>query len=115
MITDRRRSRRLPVALDAVLSHRAQAVICTLRDISLEGAFIDAASDLLPYAGTVELNFSLPTDPGGAALRLPATIRRSTDSGVAVTFGDVGREAYFGLVDLVTAPPAAILRAANDR
>lgn len=105
MASERRKSRRLPVALDVVLNHRSQTVICTLRDISLEGAFIDADAELLPYAGTVELNFSLPTGSGYREVRLPAMIRRSTDAGVAVTFGDVGQEAYFSLVDLLATPP----------
>ena len=103
MNTERRTSPRLPVSLDVVLNHRAQSVICTMRDISLGGAFLDAEPDLLPYAGVVELNFSVPSDLAAGQLRLLATIERSTERGTAVSFGDVGRDAYFQLVDLVTA------------
>lgn len=33
--------------------------------------------------------------------RIPAKIRRITDNGVGLTFGDVGMDAYFSLVNLV--------------
>lgn len=108
MRTERRKSRRLPVALNAVLNHRSQSVICTLRDLSLDGAFVDADSDLLPYAGTVELGFALPGACGGNPIRVPAAIRRTTREGAAVSFIDVGREAYFGLVDFVFASTAPV-------
>jgi PilZ domain len=102
MYTERRTSPRLPVSLDVVLNHRAQSVICTMRDISLSGAFLDAEPDLLPYAGTVELSFLAPTGSTRDELRLLATIERTTERGTAVSFGDVERDAYFRLVDLVT-------------
>ena len=73
-----------------------------MRDISLGGAFIAAEPDLLPYAGTVELNFSAPAKSVRGELRLQATIERTTEQGAAVSFGDVGRDAYFQLVDIVT-------------
>lgn len=107
MSTEKRKSPRLPVALDVVLNHRAQSVICTIRDISLGGAFLDADPELLPYAGTVELCFSLPSGATRNFVRLPATIQRATEDGAAVTFGDLGGEVYFQLVDLtVTAAPS---------
>lgn len=113
MKTEHRKSRRLPVALDAVLNHRSQSIICTLRDISLDGAFIDADCELLPYAGTVELGFSLPGTTGDNHIRVPATIQRTTQEGAAVSFIDVGREAYFGLVDFVSAPVSSASRRAG--
>jgi hypothetical protein len=106
MGTERRKNLRLPVSLDVVLNHRAQSVVCTIRDISLGGAFVDAEPELLPYAGAVELSFSVPTDSGGC-LRLSASIRRVTSNGAAVSFGEMGHQAYFRLVDLITVPGAA--------
>jgi hypothetical protein len=103
MSTERRTSPRLPVSLDVVLNHRAQSVICTMHDISLGGALLEAEPDLMPYAGVVELNFSIPSDSDIGQLRLLATIERTTEQGTAVSFGDIGRDAYFQLVDLVTA------------
>lgn len=103
MQAERRNSLRLPVVVSVVLNHRAQSVVCTMRDISLSGAFLDAEPDLLPYGGTVELNFAVPAVPTSGYLRFPATIQRSTEQGAAVTFGDIGRDAYLQLVDFVTA------------
>ena len=104
---ERRVSPRMPVTLDVVLNHHSQSVICTIKDISLGGAFIDAEPELLPYAGTIELGFTIPAETDPQHVRLPATIRRITDKGAAVTFGDISHDVYFRLVDLVTgAAPA---------
>jgi hypothetical protein len=103
---ERRKTPRLAVSLDAVLSHRAQSVICTMRDISLGGAFVDAEPELLPYAGMVEISFSVPTSSAQGYVRLSATIQQVRENGAAVTFGDIGRDAYFQLVDFVTPPTA---------
>jgi hypothetical protein len=114
MRNDRRKNLRLPVSLDVVLNHRAQSIVCTVRDISLGGAFIDAEPELLPYAGAVEMSFTRPSD-SGECLRLAASIRRVTDSGAAVSFGEIGHQAYFQLVDLITVPGAAGGVAKADR
>lgn len=105
MSTERRKSPRLRVALDVVLNHHAQSVICGMRDISLGGAFLDADPELLPYAGAIELCFSIPSGAKLNFVRLPATIQRVTENGAAVTFGDLGGEVYFQLVDLTATPP----------
>jgi PilZ domain-containing protein len=104
MGNERRKNLRLSMSLDVVLNHRAQSVICTVRDISLGGAFVDAEPELLPYAGAVELAFSIPSDEG--TLRLPASIRRVTDKGAALSFDEMGQQTYFQLVDLITVPDA---------
>lgn len=105
MGNERRKNLRLSMSLDVVLKHRAQSVICTVRDISLGGAFVDAEPELLPYAGAVELTFSAPNEAG--TLRLPASIRRVTPKGAALRFDDMGQQKYFQLVDLMTVPGAA--------
>lgn len=101
MSTERRTSRRLPVSFSVVLSHRAQSVICAMRDISLGGAFLNIEPELLPYGDMIELNFAVPTESVNEHLRLLASIERTTERGAAVSFGDIGRDAYFRLVDLV--------------
>ena len=110
MGVERRKCRRLPVTLDVVLNHRAQTVVGTMRDISLEGAYLDLEPELLPYAGVVELAFSLPSETACNPIRLSAMIERTTNTGAAVRFGDIGRDAYFQLVDWVSHPPAAPAR-----
>ncbi len=103
MKTERRASLRLPAATQVVLSHRAQSVIGTLRDIGLGGAFLEVDTDLLPFGGMVELKLSFPPDAEQNYLDLPAIIERTTGNGAAVSFRDVGQDAYFRLVDLVLA------------
>jgi hypothetical protein len=94
---ERRVNPRLPLALDVVLNHHSQAVVCTTRDISVTGAFVTADRELLPYGGTIELGISLAAEPHH--VRVPAKIQRVTDEGAAVVFGDVGRDVYFQLVE----------------
>lgn len=100
MTPERRESERLPIGIDVVLNHRSQAVVCTIKNISMNGAFIDAEPELLPYNGSVELGFSVPVNGESRQFRVPATIRWLAASGAGVSFGDIGREAYFSLVDL---------------
>jgi hypothetical protein len=102
MANERRNNSRMPMAIDAVVNHHACAVICTIKDISVTGAFLEAPPDDLPYSGgQVELALTVTSKGQPKSYRLPAIIRRVTDSGVGVSFNDVNREAYFGLVDLV--------------
>ncbi len=90
----------MPIGIDVVLNHRSQAVVCTIKNISMNGAFIDAEPELLPYSGNVELGFSVPVNGESKQFRVPATIRWLAEGGAGVSFGDIGREAYFSLVDL---------------
>lgn len=99
---ERRDSQRVPIMLDAVLNYQAQVMICTIRNISLNGAFIEGTPQGLPYFNApVELGLTLTTGGETKQHRIPAKIRRITDGGVGLTFGDVGMDAYFSLVNLV--------------
>lgn len=100
MTPERRENQRLPIGIDVVLNHRSQVVVCTIKNISPTGAFIDAEPDLLPYHGSVELGFSVPVNGENKEFRVPATIRWLAQSGAGVSFGDIGRDAYFSLIDL---------------
>ena len=101
-MNERRDSQRVPVTLDAVLNYQAQVMICTIRDISLNGAFIEGTPEGLPYFNApVELGLTLTSGGETKQHRIPAKIRRITDNGVGLTFGDVGMDAYFSLVNLV--------------
>ncbi len=101
-LRERRDSQRVPVTLDAVLNYQAQVMICTVRDISLNGAFIEALPSELPYFNApVELGLTLTSGGETKQHRIPAKIRRLADSGAGLTFGDVEMDAYFSLVNLV--------------
>lgn len=101
-MNERRDSQRVPVSLEAVLNYHAQVVICTVRDISLNGAFIEGQPHDLPYFNAaVELGFAVRIGSETKQHRIPAKIRRIDETGAGVSFGDVGMDAYFSLVNLV--------------
>ena len=101
-MNERRDSQRVPVVIDAVLNYQAQVMICTVRDISLNGAFIEGMPQGLPYFNApVELGLTLTAGGETKQHRIPAKIRRIADNGAGVSFGDVGMDAYFSLVNLV--------------
>jgi hypothetical protein len=100
--TDERRiNQRMPTEMSAVLNFNSHAQICTVRDISPTGAFIETDPSELPLSRSVELGMSVETREGTKYYRLPVLIRRVTEDGAGVSFGDVERETYFNLVDLV--------------
>lgn len=101
-MNERRDSQRIPVAMDAVLNYQAQVMVCSIRDISLNGAFIQGTPAGVPYFNApVELGLTLTSGGETKQHRFPAKICRITDDGVGLTFGDVGMDAYFSLVNLV--------------
>lgn len=101
-MNERRENQRIPVVIDAVLNYREHALICTLRDISLNGAFVEVPPDDLPYTNSpVELALNVTRNGTARHCRIPARIRRITDNGAAVSFGDVGMDAYSSLVSIV--------------
>ncbi len=100
--SEQRISGRQPIELDAVLNYRSRAVICTLKDVSMTGAFIETDPDELPLVPQIELSVSFPTKEGGIRHhRVPVVIRRLTKDGVGISFGDVDRETYMSLSDIV--------------
>ena len=101
-MNERRDSQRVPVLFEAVLNYQAQVLVCTVRDISLNGAFIEGPPHELPYFNAaVELGFAVRIGSETKHHRIPAKIRRIGESGAGVSFGDVGMDAYFSLVTLV--------------
>jgi hypothetical protein len=101
MSKERRINPRMPVELNAVLNYDSRAVICTVRDISVSGAFLETDPSELPLTPAVELTVNLPTTEGVRLHRVPILIRRLGDEGAGVSFGEMDRDAYFGLVDYV--------------
>lgn len=98
---ERRTNQRMPTEMSAVLNFDTHAQICTVRDISPTGAFIETDPAELPLSRSVELGMSVVTRNGTKYYRLPVLIRRVTEGGAGVSFGDIERETYFNLVDLV--------------
>ncbi len=102
MMKERRDNERLPVAWDAVLNYQQHAVICTIRDISLNGAFVETMPDELPTRNaSIELGFSVQHNGASRYLRIPGKIAYITDDGAGVRFSNVGMEVYKDLVEAV--------------
>jgi hypothetical protein len=101
-MSERRGNQRVPVILDVVLNYREHALICTMRDISLEGAFVEAPPEELPFANSsVEIAMTVMRGGESKHCRLPARIRRVSDDGAAISFRDLERDAYSNLVSIV--------------
>lgn len=101
-MAERRENQRIPLALDVVLNYREHALICTLRDISLKGAFVEATPDELPYThSSVEIALTINHSGRAKYCRIPARIERVTDNGAAISFGDLGIDTYSSLVSIV--------------
>ncbi len=87
---------------DVVLNYREHALICTLRDISLKGAFVEATPDDLPYMNSsVEIGLTVNQAGNAKYCRIPARIARITDNGAAIAFSDLGMDTYSSLVGIV--------------
>lgn len=107
MDSDKRTNPRQAVEFDAVLNYESHAVICTVRDISVGGAFLETDPSELPITPQVEISMSIPTREGVRFHRMPVLIRRVSDRGAGISFSHVDQDAYFSLTDLVYGPSAA--------
>lgn len=102
MNTERRADSRRPITLDAVINYQTMALIGTIRDISLKGAFFETSPEDLPYKDTpVELNLTVSHNGETRYHRIPARVRRIAENGAGLSFGDLERDVYFDLVSLV--------------
>jgi len=102
MSRERRENQRVSVEFDGVLNYRQHVIICTIRDISLNGAFIETLPDELPTRNAlVEIGFSVQSKGQNRQLRIPGRIAYIKENGAGVRFSDVGMDAYMELVDMV--------------
>lgn len=102
MHQERRGNPRVPVVLDAVLNYQALALVGTIRNISLNGAFLEAPAEDLPFTDTpVELSLTLGQNGEPRYHRILARVRRVAGNGAGLSFSDLEKDAYFDLVNLV--------------
>jgi hypothetical protein len=102
MANERRGNPRHPVNIDAVLNYQHHVIICAVRDLSVDGAFIEVSPDELPHSrAPVEIGFTVTSNGEVHHCRVPALVRRVCDNGAGVKFSDVGTEEYLRLVDVV--------------
>ena len=84
---ERRWSRRKQVGQDVLLHYEGQAAaVCTIRDVSFEGARIDTGSLVVAPSTEVQLHFC---DSGDQAMvRIAAKVVRVLDDGIGVNFSE---------------------------
>lgn len=76
-------------------------VKCRLRDIGLDGAFIEVGKLDLKQGTAVDLVLKVRSGGAHAHCRLPAKITRITDEGAALSFADLEEQTYQTLFDIV--------------
>ncbi len=76
---------------------------CTLRDIGLQGAFIETKNFFLAEGADVELVVQFRREGKHLHCRLPAKVVRTAPNGAALQFAELDQHVQEVLVDLVYA------------
>ena len=74
---------------------------CRLRDISLDGAFIETKNFALAKGSIVDLVLRIRRDGETSACRVPAKVVRTERSGAALMFASLEEDGYNVLLDIV--------------
>ncbi len=74
---------------------------CRLRDISLDGAFIETENFALAKGTDMEVVLKIRRGGKPALCCLPAKVVRAERGGAAVVFGDLDEQAYYILLGIV--------------
>ncbi len=77
---------------------------CTLKDISLDGAYIKTKNFALPNDTNLEVVLKVRCGGKPTHCRLPAKVVRNDRDGVAVMFGDLNAKLCNILLDIVSLP-----------
>lgn len=87
---ERRAHLRHPLAQEAMVSQGPHFRLCNVRDISVDGAFLDLGWGVLTRQTPVEVTLSLPSGPAkGQVYRLSGEVARVSKDGTAVKFHPV--------------------------
>lgn len=102
MSDDRRLGPRRWAQVTAMISrNRVGMSRCRLRDISLEGAFVEIGGRVLDQHERVELVLKVRSGEHRHHCRVPATVARVSAEGAALVFDDPDEELYRTLFDIV--------------
>lgn len=102
MSANRRTGPRRLADVKAMVTHeRLGLTKCKLRDISLEGAFIETDGFVLSKNTKVDLVVRIRSGEKRKHCRLPARVVRVTESGAALAFDDLDEPIYRTLFDIV--------------
>ncbi len=99
---DRRLGPRRWAHVTAMISRKRLGMSrCRLRDISLEGAFVETGRPILDQDERVELVLKVRAGDHSHHCRVPAKVARVSDEGAALVFDDPDEELYRTLFDIV--------------
>jgi hypothetical protein len=101
---NRRDNPRISVTRPVVLNHARKGVEAGwIRDVSLDGAFVQSQWKDLPTFTAVDIAVTLSTGEKRTVkeYHLPATVARSTEDGLGVKFDHLDMESYSALLDLL--------------
>ena len=102
MSDDRRLGPRRWAHVTAMINHnRLGLARCTLRDISLEGAFVETGRRILKPDENVELVLKVRAGERSHHCRFAAKVARVSDEGAALVFDDPDEQHYRTLFDIV--------------
>jgi len=86
-----------------ITHHRLGLTKCRLRDISRDGAFVEVKDFGVAVGTDVDLVLRVRSGQKRSHCRLPATILRVEEDGVAIKFHDLDNRSYQVLFDIVYA------------
>ncbi|HKQ30526.1 MAG TPA: PilZ domain-containing protein [Burkholderiales bacterium] len=99
-----RSSLRRRCSFEALINHGSSySTSWQVRDLNLEGAFVEAESGHLPAGADVEVVLSYRRDEQSIEVRLPAVVKRVDATGMALNFGRYDNLIYTNLVNLLYA------------
>jgi len=84
-----------------ITHHRLGLTKCRLRDISLDGAFVEVKDFGVAVGTDVDLVLKVRSGQDHSHCRLSATILRVEEDGVAIKFHDLDNRSYQVLFDIV--------------
>lgn len=103
MEKDRRWSRRKALPIDVALYYSGLGLLrCKIRDISMDGVFIETGRIVLSHATTLELVFTARAPKHSGYRRLSAKIARVDDLGAGLAFTDIDEDSYHFLRELLS-------------
>ncbi|MFQ6024435.1 MAG: PilZ domain-containing protein [Acidiferrobacterales bacterium] len=101
---NRRLAQRRVTDVKVFASDGSEIKKCRLRDISLDGAFIETKNVALTKGAKLDLVLRISRKGKTTACPLPAKVVRAEKGGAALMFGNLNEHVYKILLDIVNPP-----------
>lgn len=99
---DRRLGARRTASVKALVTHdRVGLTKCLLREIGIDGAFVETGEFHLQKGADVDLVLKIRNGSKRTHCRVPAKVVRTTDEGAALSFDNIDENVYRILFDIV--------------